>query len=604
MDQPEVQPKPFEVAESALAPKPAEQEKSAKPAPPRDEGGAHVKETLESIVVAFILAFIFRCFIVEAFVIPTGSMAPTLMGAHTRHQCPDCGYRFDVNFSAHGGGGNEEDLDIPSHAGPEPVEERDPDHPGQTRIRLANVNYTDLHCPNCGYLLPREANPPVYYGDRILVLKYVYLLHGPRRWDVVVFKAPDDPQSKEYAVNYIKRLTGLPGETVMILDGDIYVKPKGGKEFILQRKTASAQEALWRIIYDDDYRPSGAQRTTPWRQPWEQVEGSGWTDRLASGERGMAFDGESGTGTLSFNPHLEREGAREPENYGFRDWLAYDQHHPNHPNEQPPAWEGQYPVSDLKLSMYYARSAGEGPLRLTLTKQDHAFTAEFLPDKVILHHLKDGKPAAQDRVAPLPPRTAKEPMKIDFTNVDYRVTVKIDGKDVMATTDEEYHPELADLRKRVEDYESRLDAGWMAPSRNPSESPLPPPTVAIRAEKQKCELSHVSLWRDTYYTQRDAWKRPIKWASPRERPFGEGGPIELGDDEYFVMGDNSPSSSDARYWEHGVHLAQEELDVKPGRVPGRFLLGRAFFVYWPAGFRPTDKMPGMVPNFGEMRFIR
>src|SRR5436309_9891070 len=100
MDEPEVPPKPFEVADSALAPKPAEPEKSAKPAPPRDEGGAHVKETLESIVVAFILAFIFRCFVVEAFVIPTGSMAPTLLGAHSRFECPDCGYRFDVNYSS------------------------------------------------------------------------------------------------------------------------------------------------------------------------------------------------------------------------------------------------------------------------------------------------------------------------------------------------------------------------------------------------------------------------------------------------------------------------------------------------------------------------
>jgi hypothetical protein len=114
----------------------------------------------------------------------------------------------------------------------------------------------------------------------------------------------------------------------------------------------------------------------------------------------------------------------------------------------------------------------------------------------------------------------------------------------------------------------------------------------------------VSLWRDTYYTQRDAWNQKIRWAAPAERPFGEGGPIELGDDEYFVMGDNSPSSSDARYWREGVDLESEKLEVKAGRVPGRFLLGRAFFVYWPAGFRPTDKMPGMVPNFGEMRFIR
>src|SRR6201995_5873696 len=77
-------------------------------APPAPAGG--VKDTIESILVAFILAFIFRAFVVEAFVIPTGSMAPTLLGAHMRYHCTDCGYAWDVNFNA------PHDDDIPSIA--------------------------------------------------------------------------------------------------------------------------------------------------------------------------------------------------------------------------------------------------------------------------------------------------------------------------------------------------------------------------------------------------------------------------------------------------------------------------------------------------------
>ena len=60
---------------------------------------SNVRETLESLIIAFVLALIFRAFIVEPFVIPTGSMAPTLLGAHTRYVCPDCGFQFDVNYS-------------------------------------------------------------------------------------------------------------------------------------------------------------------------------------------------------------------------------------------------------------------------------------------------------------------------------------------------------------------------------------------------------------------------------------------------------------------------------------------------------------------------
>ena len=43
---------------------------------------------------------------------------------------------------------------------------------------------------------------------------------------------------------------------------------------------------------------------------------------------------------------------------------------------------------------------------------------------------------------------------------------------------------------------------------------------------------------------------------------------ELGEDEYFVLGDNSPASHDSRSWD------------KPG-VPAENLIGRAFFVFWP-----------------------
>src|SRR5580704_13766505 len=118
---------------------------------------SNIKETIESILIAFVLAFIFRAFVVEAFVIPTGSMAPTLMGAHMRFQCPDCGYRFDVNYTSPATANSDsDDINIPSNAG---------------QIRQP------IYCPNCGFQMDSSqvGNPPVYSGDRILVLKYLYL---------------------------------------------------------------------------------------------------------------------------------------------------------------------------------------------------------------------------------------------------------------------------------------------------------------------------------------------------------------------------------------------------------------------------------------------
>src|SRR5580704_117974 len=147
-----------------------------------DEDKTNVKETIESILVAFILAFIFRAFVVEAFVIPTGSMAPTLLGAHMRFRCPDCGYRFDVNYPTDSEG---DDMNIPSQAGPIRVVDGTRIVNGQKVVmsHIESVNF-NVYCPNCGYKIDRDnptddkdmsENSPVYYGDRILVLKYLYL---------------------------------------------------------------------------------------------------------------------------------------------------------------------------------------------------------------------------------------------------------------------------------------------------------------------------------------------------------------------------------------------------------------------------------------------
>ena len=51
-------------------------------------------ETLQSLIVAFVLAMAFRGFVVEGFVIPTGSMAPTLMGSHALVQSHQTGWTF------------------------------------------------------------------------------------------------------------------------------------------------------------------------------------------------------------------------------------------------------------------------------------------------------------------------------------------------------------------------------------------------------------------------------------------------------------------------------------------------------------------------------
>lgn len=60
--------------------------------------------------------------------------------------------------------------------------------------------------------------PGINPGDRIIGLRTAYWFSEPQRGDIVIFKYPDDE-----SILYIKRVIGLPGETVTIADGAVYI---------------------------------------------------------------------------------------------------------------------------------------------------------------------------------------------------------------------------------------------------------------------------------------------------------------------------------------------------------------------------------------------
>ncbi len=56
------------------------------------------------------------------------------------------------------------------------------------------------------------------HGDNLIVDKITYRFSDPKRYDIIVF-----PFRYQEDVYYIKRIIGLPGETVQIRDGEIYI---------------------------------------------------------------------------------------------------------------------------------------------------------------------------------------------------------------------------------------------------------------------------------------------------------------------------------------------------------------------------------------------
>ncbi len=177
-----------------------------------------------------------------------------------------------------------------------------------------------------------------------------------------------------------------------------------------------------------------------------------------------------------------------------------------------------------------------------------------------------------------------------MTNVDHVLQFSIDGQSVVSHVS----PFTVKDAKAQEAAEARVGFGPQADLQRQTDAKI---DIEVGGA---CTLAHLKLLRDLYYCQSDP--------KLNMRTANDGNPLTLHDDEFFAMGDNSRRSLDGRMWAN-VYPALDDLGTRPGIVPRRYLLGKAFFVYWPAGFRASMTIPWVkdtpiVPNFGDMRFIR
>ena len=108
-------------------------------------------------------------------------------------------------------------------------------------------------------------------GDVVLINQFVYQLRNPKRYDVIVFK----PKVETVSEKYIKRIIGLPGETVRIdADGNIYVNEEllqenYGAERILPTKIGRASQPI--KLGEDEYFVLGDNRNNSSDSRWADV---------------------------------------------------------------------------------------------------------------------------------------------------------------------------------------------------------------------------------------------------------------------------------------------------------------------------------------------
>ncbi|MCG3127656.1 MAG: hypothetical protein CHACPFDD_02523 [Phycisphaerae bacterium] len=477
-----------------------------------------------------------KTFFVPLFIIPTGSMAETLRGAHGGHTCPNCGRNYEVGF------------------------DRAPGRPAQD---------PDLvQCPNCRfqeiYGSIRDRLQPTA-GDRIIVHGWNFecapLLgasFGPRRWDVVVFKNPNEPEGTDN--NYIKRLIGLPGDTLEIIDGDIWVNDR------IARKPHHTQETLWWDYYDHDLRPRAAGANGYFPHWAADADAAGWQSLDSSAPH---FDGlAQNRGQIRF---LTQKGGRVPV-CEINDVYGYNWHSRERATSR---------ISDVRLSCEVQFEQGDGFVELATTKAADRFLARVHADgRVVLAREPRTDPPGTETIIGEARVDPTRPLHVALAVVDWSVAVEIDQQALIG-------PTSIDL--------SAEDARRGSTQRAPLE-------ITIAAQHVRADFRHLLIERDVYYTN-------ARFYSGQPGHATQGNPLTLGPAEYFVMGDNSPESLDARLWDvHGPHLPGR---YRPGTVPADQLIGRAFFVYWP-GFLPIwsgpignrwISGPNILLNLADVRWI-
>ena len=508
------------------------------------------RETADGLVFCFILLMLGRAFLLEPFVIPTGSMAPTLYGRHKECACTACGTEFQV-------GASDEVI-------------------GDTSLMKFGTRIEDAICPNCRR--PTDIKDALAFtGDHIIVNKWAYELSEPDRWDVFVFKFPENA-----ARNYIKRLVGLPGETVRVRDGDLYLVGDG-KQQILRKDAPRKQLAMSQLVYDHD-RPAPQLTDAGWPERWRSVAGFE--------PRGRAFvvaATDAGPAELVYTHYaagvddwaiVEQDGQLDPQPSLVLDFCGYNAYSGEGVGYRRPEdiTQGIFWVPDLAVEFEVDdldAASDAASLTVELVEGVYRYRCRFdlAAGTASLIDVNTQQDATEERLRGTIPFALRDNATVRFAQADDQLRVWVNGQllpfDAPATD---------------------LVRGPLSTT-DPGEADLSP--ARIVADGLAVTISHLKLYRDLYYrsdrpsrsadypiaqTLRERLtllrKRPDEYAETLAEYRAKFGTITVTADEasYLAFGDNSPRSRDSRLWREDNQS-----------VPRDYLVGKAFWIYWPHG---------------------
>ncbi|MCA9116416.1 MAG: signal peptidase I [Planctomycetaceae bacterium] len=496
-------------------------------------------------------------------------------------------------------------------------------------------------CPNCGQASIAIGDVIRNQGDQLLVHKNAWLLRPPRRWEVVVFR---NPQKATEA--YVKRVAGLPGEKIQVREGDVYADGQ------LCRKSLETQRAMRILVHDQRFQP---QDDPQWLPRWYPEPGPASASSWQETHGGFVYSAPRQLHPLAARPAPSEEAdapaslierteadlstsapAMAPAWLDYRHWIRAGGNHSTRvhvasdiddaslielnllparydPSTRQLECRGALPVEwynrlvnavdsdraadaierlydDSHVGLvtdeygYNQRSGSSSPRAvrdLMLVTEVQFYDVQTgsqpngSPSGSFRVQMNDGRLTAEAEIRPasgeilltlngdrevpvrtgrLPVELSRRPFLLEMSMIDRQVHLAIDGEEVFTP--------------------------WIISQTVPTGS-VPRLPVRLGAVGLNLSVRNLQLYRDVHYTEGRAINAIHQ-------------PYQLGPAEYFMLGDNSPVSSDSRSWPVGA-------------VPAELLLGKPFVVHLPS--RPgrihlgRRSLTVRIPDFSRMHYI-
>lgn len=454
---------------------------------------------------------VLQTWFIDGLIIPCqiagGSMALALLGEHRDVVCADCGFHFACDSAIH-------------------------------PVRPQAV------CPNCGFSNNIESLPDLG-GDRVLIDRSAFQFHEPNRWDVVAFRHPYDS-----AKILIKRVVGLPGESVEIKGGNVYIDGH------IQRKSLEQQLALAVPVYDTNCSPSLELRPI---SRWKALsENSLW----------KSSNGQFTVSSNVNNPDNKPQNHYQSDSSLSIDWLEYNHWRrisgkPGKVKECPITdimaynhslsrrEEDVHDVNELLLSFDVLKMNGKGKLFVRANYGENVFQLEIDPTIGTYCVNNNSQCIAKGEIFISP---EKQNTNIVVSMIDQQYLFAFNNKPIVCIP--------------IDNVDSI--------------SQLTGRPFAIGSSDLTVAMANLCISRDIYYTT------PL---NGREHSLGTSTHHLMGD-EYYVLGDNSSIAEDSRTW--------------IGRYPvvANLLIGKPLVIAYGAKMSRIGSWQFQVPDLGRIGYIR